>query len=318
MISAKSVLLSLASTSLIAIPSTYFFVKNDIEKQVQLKMDKLVALASPVGQLSYGKIQFKPYPLAIEIQKWQFKPHGQESVIQMDNFTLDNLDLESLPRILTGQQQITKALRLTLSGLKLPKSVWQKFDNKIMNDLGYEEFIFSFSTGVRFYPEDERFDVTDFWLEAEDVGRLSLQLSLGNIPFPQGEDFKALQSGTAAGQALMMKYVAASIRNLRVQFMDKSLTSRARYAYYQSSGIDILTQVAEAEQQTARAPASSAFAKRTQAAALAFLKKPGTISFGIQPAQPIAFLRLSSLFQGNIEEVATEVGAYWEVDTQKY
>lgn len=295
----------------------YFYAKNKTETNIKLQLDKLVALTSTVGRLQYGKIILKPFKGSVEVLDWKFKPHKSSDELEMGSAKIDNIDVESVIAIIRNEKPMLKSVRWTFSDIHLTEKLLGEKSSPFLKEMGYSEFYVSASLGFSYDSSKERLDINDLWIQGDQVGKIGLQISFGNFPFPTKDEFEKMESTPGYSKMFAQKYLTGTINKFRLDFEDQSLTSRLRYAFYKVNKTDPVQMMNMLMLAAERLPAAS-FELRSKQAIMDFLQKPSKISFVVEPQQPIAFLRLATMAHESPDKIASEVGAYWEVGGKKY
>lgn len=193
--------------------------------------------------------------------------------------------------------------RWTLTDLRVPldAAYMDESESIILEDLGYEELLFSFHYEAGFDLDTGSFELTDVAISVADMGAVRFGVEVADIPFT------ADMIDQTAGALLDDGFVAAlleqaTLRGGRVVFTDAGIVERvvnqnaARAdmtpeAYIDATIADLATQRREV--------ASSDLAVQTIDALIAFFGDPTSISVVIAPDEPVPASQIFLISQIN-------------------
>ncbi len=260
-----------------------------------LKLDSLEIVADD-GSLSAGSFSATDLvlPTAEEIEK-----AGENSVIGPSYSTLEVLDVQitdedsnkiELSRLFTAIDEmdgdLPTASRFAVDGLKVDAENLDDDGKKALADLGYERMNLSVEGDGRWDPEAATAKINNFMLTGEDVGTLSLNLSLGGIT----RDLVAKLGEVKEPEQAMGLLQGVSVEGISINLDNSSIVERILDMQAKEAGTDRATLV---KQLSAGLPfmlsflQNQAFQDKVASAATTFLNEPKSLKVVAAPSSPV-------------------------------
>jgi hypothetical protein len=163
---------------------------------------------------------------------------------------------------------------------------------RLLNRAGYGRTTGDLHLAYRYREDRRELEIRENRLEIADLGVLSLDLTLGNVPTPE------------AGQAFWPALTQVSLVGATVAFRDRSLVSRLVQAYAAEKGLSAAEAhaalVRDVRDMRDREP--DRLRREALAALLSFVERPGELAVRIEPPRPLTLFDFLLGSSSNLKE----------------
>lgn len=157
----------------------YFAIQSKLKEPIEDKITQIQRDLAGIGELEYDKVTVSPITRKASVKGVEFYDYGTEQVVNVGSINILSLDMGS---------QIPKFLSLSFNDIAIDFSKWEEREIQALREQGFVDFIHAdFNIDYVYDPEQKQLDLNTLAFKVEELGLMTLSLSLGNVNLtPEG------------------------------------------------------------------------------------------------------------------------------------
>tara|TARA_R110002096_G_scaffold54517_18_gene140649 strand:- start:5872 stop:6783 length:912 start_codon:yes stop_codon:yes gene_type:complete len=259
----------------------YLAAEFIVNSRIKGEIDAEIERHREDADISYGKFRYDLASSSARMSQFQIEgKKGQKGKVTVDEMIVDDFK----PR--TEDESFPSMLNFKALGIQLSEEVNPELSEEL-KELGYEEPPrMDAAIDYEYNLETKQLDIRKAALMGDDMGELSISLSLTNFTPPPtpppGEELNPLQ--------LMAMLSALSIQSCEITFRDNGITNRFLDRGAETAGVtrDEFVTSLIADLREGLKSDSSTLNRQALASVEQFLDDPDQLKVTIQPASPIS------------------------------
>ncbi len=286
-----------------------FFVQKFTEKQIAKAIRKAVAPYAENANVTFSGVSVSLFKQVVSVRNIRITLAHSEETITIDKATAWGVDWPTLKQIaMTRKPVLPKTLKFSLSNIRASVDALGPQTAAALKAMGYKDL--KFTTSTDFARTKSSFDLKNFYLEANKMGRLSASLSLGNLAMPTSQELARLKKDPKLILTEPGDFTKATIRSFTFVFEDQTITRRT-INWLERQGEtspETLAKMAYAINAASPDAKSVDFVKPALMTLTRFFEKPTSLTLSAHPPREVGVLTLFDEKKGgSINELAHQL-----------
>lgn len=262
---------------LLVLVGLYFGAKVYLTGLCRKEADATIARLAPYAAVRYDGISFNVFTMHTTLSDVTIATPGASESLRVQELVVNDVDRHA---------QFPQYLSVTLKGIAVDLREGSELA-KNFKKLGYKDKIF-YDVNVDYIYDNQKRElfIKKLAVQAKDVGRLALELHLGNIGFDQTQLL-----------TLLFTYPSVLLYDGKIQYVDDSLASRIMADQAKDSHQDIASYkksiIASMKEQAG--DKNDPYIREATTSLEKFINTPDTFSISVAPEQPQPIGRLLRL-----------------------
>lgn len=265
--------------ALVVLLGLYIGVQIHLTDTARREADTVIARLSPYASIRYKDISVSPLTMHTTLSKVDIRFPGSPERLHVSELVVNDIDTRS---------QVPQFLSVTLQGIAANIRDGSELAENL-KALGYTDKIF-YDVDVDYIYDNQKRElfIKKLAVQAKNVGRLAMELHLGNIALGQTQLL-----------ALIFTYPSVLLCDGKIQYVDGSLANRIMANQAKAAHQDISTYkkalIASTKEQIDAD--NDPYDKEVAASVERFINDPDTFSISVAPQRPQPLGRLLRLRQ---------------------
>lgn len=264
---------------LLVLVGLYFGAKVYLTGLCRKEADATIARLAPYAAVRYSGISLNVFTMHTTLSDVTIATPGASESLRVQELVVNDIDRHT---------QVPQFLSVTLKGIAVDLQEGSELAENFKK-LGYKDTIF-YDVDVDYIYDNQKREllIKKLAVQAKDVGRLSLELHLGNIGFDQTQLL-----------TLLFTYPSILLADGKIQYVDDSLAKRIMAEQAKDAHQDIASYkksiIASIKEQAG--DKNDPYTKEVTANLEKFITSPDSFSISVAPEQPQPIGRLLRLQQ---------------------